>query len=192
MFKLIFIISLLFFPLQLQEKEFYIEKISIVSEYNSRYVMSGFNSLASSERKVSSKTLQCVVANLVDTGILHQISTELIPLEKENTYELVVTPIYKANINDLVVQDIQLDKSFNIDEKLFLKELEKRGIKPGMSFQPYTPIELGIVDVIENKEEKLGKDFNELDDILIKVQVVDSAGIKIDVLKEKPACSTIL
>lgn len=189
MFKFILASTLILFSSHFQENEFYVKKVFVVSEYNSRYILTNANQLISSEKKINSAVIQCFVSNLEDSGIFQLITTELVPLENRNEYELQITPTYEGSVKNFVIKDISLTKSFGIDEKVFFSELEKKKIKLGMPFHPYTEIEMGIVDVIESLEEKSGKEWKDFNDIWININLTDPNSINIDIIDKKPTCN---
>ena len=189
MLKLILISLLVLFPLQIREKEFYVKKVFVVSEQNSRYILTNFNQLVPSDRKISSEGVQCFVDKLKESGLFEEIATDLLPLSNKGEYELQITPTYKNNIGEFVVRNIEVDKSLGIDEQLILRELSAENITPGMSFQPYTKIEVGIIDAIEKIGERNGREWKDFQDLWIDVALTGSKDVSIKVTTKKPVCS---
>lgn len=186
MLKFILINLLILFSFQFLEKEFYVKEVFVASKYNSRYILTYANQLIPSEKKVKLETVQCLVENLKESGIFQDIKTELMPLGNDE-YKLIITPTYKPNVENFVINEIKLDKSFGINEEVFLEKLKEKNITLGTPFQPYTEIEVGIVDVIEElynqqeSEEALPK-------VWIKLNLIDNTNLSLSIMSEFPSC----
>lgn len=188
MFKYFVLLIVVLFPFRSLDQEFYIRRVYVISDFNSRFVLTYASRLLPPDRKLKQKDIQCFVDNLKSSQLFENVKTELVPLENNEEFYLRVTPEYKTNPNSIRIAEIHLDYSFDFDKEMFFRELKKKKIKPGVNFNPYTEIEMSIVGVIEELYLKAGKD--ELPPIWIYLRLIDSKGLRLTVSDSYPDCAS--
>lgn len=165
--------------------QFYVRRVIVESENEARYVLNHANVLIRPDTLTTEKKINCMVATLKESGLFREINTKLIP--SQNEYDLIITPIYTNDLQDLIVSEIVLDPDFNIDRDLFLNRVRDKLVFSGMEFlqRPFIDIENDISETIEELDKTKNQDDLE---IWVRVQKINSRTIKIYVDSQYPKC----
>lgn len=170
------------------QSEFTVRRVYVISDYNSRYILTYADRLIPREEMIDGETVGCFVSNLKESQLFDDIKTELAPVKGTGSFDLIVRPKYKVNPNALVVKEIDLNKSFGLDNAAFMARLAGNNVVIGMPFNPYTEIERSIAKILEEIPEKSNTKGPEL---WISVKIMESTNAYLYVTDRPPSCGKL-
>ena len=115
---------------QLASESFYVDKVIVLSTYDSRYIFRRENAILPPDRLVREADVICFSNELRASGLFHNVRVQ--PIKRtEDTRSLRLTVTYRRGIERLTIKQVTLVGLPEVDEVKFLAKLNEKGVKPG-------------------------------------------------------------
>ena len=121
---------------QSDSSTFYVERVDVMTKYDSRYILWYANQILPPDKLVRKRDVDCLIDELKATGLFRDIKADLIQTGPD-TRKLELVTDYQTQIESFVISEIVLDRLPEADEARFRTALKNHGVTLGLPVLTY-------------------------------------------------------